>query len=85
MTPTSFPPMSQPESGSSAPRLMRPIRRERWIEVVRIVATGLAALLFWQALVPIQLRWMALAPAMVKLFGRKPIENLVEQSGSEAY
>jgi HME family heavy-metal exporter len=26
-----------------------------------------------------------LTPAMVKLFGRKPIENLVAQSGSEAY
>ena len=26
-----------------------------------------------------------LTPAMVKLFGRKPIENLVEDSGSEAY
>lgn len=26
-----------------------------------------------------------LTPAMVKLFGRRPIENLVDQSGSEAY
>jgi HME family heavy-metal exporter len=26
-----------------------------------------------------------LTPAMVKLFGRKPIEDLVEDSGSEAY
>jgi hypothetical protein len=35
--------------------------RERWIEVARIVVTGLIALLFWQGLVPIQVLWVAIA------------------------
>ena len=35
--------------------------RERWIEVLRIVATGVVALLFWRGLVPIQLLWVAVA------------------------
>jgi Zn2+/Cd2+-exporting ATPase len=54
MTPASIPsPHPAPDAG--APRLMLLMTRERWIEVARIVATGLVALLYWQGLVPIQL------------------------------
>ena len=41
--------------------------RERWIEVVRIVATGVVALLFWRGLVPIQLLWVAVAVGLYPL------------------
>ncbi|PZO11693.1 MAG: cadmium-translocating P-type ATPase [Burkholderiales bacterium] len=41
--------------------------RERWIEVARIVATGLVALLYWQGLVPIQLLWAAVAVGLYPL------------------
>ena len=41
--------------------------RERWIEVVRIVATGVVALLFWRGLVPIQLLWAAVAVGLYPL------------------
>jgi len=67
MTPTSLPPLPRPETASGAPRLMLLMTRERWIEVARIVATGLVALLFWQALVPIQLLWMAVAVGLYPL------------------
>ena len=41
--------------------------RERWIEVVRIVATGVVALLYWRGLVPIQLLWAAVAVGLYPL------------------
>lgn len=41
--------------------------RERWIEVARIVVTGLIALLFWQALVPIEVLWVAIAIGLYPL------------------
>ena len=43
------------------------MRRERWIEVARIVVTGLIALLFWQGLVPIQVLWIAIAIGLYRL------------------
>ena len=50
-----------------APRLMRLMTRERWIEVTRIVVTGLVALLYWRGLVPIQLLWVAVALGLYPL------------------
>jgi len=41
--------------------------RERWIEVARIVVTGLIALLFWRGLVPIQVLWVAIAIGLYPL------------------
>ncbi len=41
--------------------------RERWIDVVRIVATGAVALLFWRGPVPIQLLWAAVAVGLYPL------------------
>ena len=41
--------------------------RARWVEVARIVVTGLIALLFWQGLVPIQLLWVAIAIGLYPL------------------
>ena len=45
----------------------RLMTRERWIEVARIVVTGLIALLFWQGLVPIQVLWVAIAIGLYPL------------------
>lgn len=78
MTPTSLPPLLQPESAPGAPRLMLLMTRERWIEVARIVATGLVALLFWQALVPIQLLWAAVAVGLYPLV-KTGVLNLVHE------
>lgn len=41
--------------------------RARWVEVARIVVTGLIALLFRQGLVPIQLLWVAIAIGLYPL------------------
>ncbi len=41
--------------------------RDRWIEVGRIVLTGLIALLYWQELVPVQLLWVAVATGLYPL------------------
>ena len=48
-----------PDTG--APSLSSLMTRERWIEVGRILLTGLIALLYWQQLVPIGLLWVAVA------------------------
>ena len=47
--------------------LMALMTRERWIEVARILVTGLIALLFWQGLVPIQMLWVAIAIGLYPL------------------
>ena len=40
---------------------------ERWIEVGRILFTGLIALLYWRQLVPIQILWVAIAIGLYPL------------------
>ena len=47
--------------------LMVLMTRERWIEVARIVVTGLIALLFWQGMVPMQVLWVAIAIGLYPL------------------
>ena len=47
--------------------LMALMTRDRWIEVARIVVTGLIALLFWQGLVPIPVLWVAIAIGLYPL------------------
>ncbi len=61
-TPTMVPPA--PDTGTDLLTLMT---RERWIEVARILATGLVALLFWQGIVPIQVLWVAVAVGLYPL------------------
>lgn len=41
--------------------------RERWIEIARIVATGIVALLFWRGLVPVAVLWVAVAVGLYPL------------------
>ena len=59
---------TQIASGTSdAAGLMALMTRERWVEVARILVTGLIALLFWQGLVPIEVLWMAIAIGLYPL------------------
>ena len=41
--------------------------RERWVEVGRIALTGLAALLYWRQLVPVEVLWAAVALGLYPL------------------
>ena len=43
------------------------LTRERWVEIGRIVLTGLIALLYWQQLVPLQALWVAVAVGLYPL------------------
>ena len=43
------------------------LTRERWVEIGRIVLTGLIALLYWQELVPLQVLWVAIAVGLYPL------------------
>lgn len=54
-------------SVNNASSLSALMTRDRWIEVGRIVLTGLIALLYWQALVPIQILWVAVAIGLYPL------------------
>ncbi len=57
-------------------RLERRLRGDRLYPVAVVIFSGLITSTLLDSF---------LTPAMVKLFGRKPIENLVAVSGSEAY
>lgn len=53
------------QATSSSLRVL--MTHERWIEVGRILVTGLIALLYWQQLVPIQILWLAIAIGLYPL------------------
>ena len=60
--------------------------RERWIEVARIVVTGLIALLYWQALVPIQVLWVAVAVGLYPLVKTGVLDLIHERKvGTEIF
>ena len=52
-------------AASSSLRVL--MTHERWIEVGRILVTGLIALLYWRQLVPIQILWIAIAIGLYPL------------------
>ena len=65
-------PLADPQQASKqletgSPRLADLMTRERWIEVGRIVLTGLVAVLYWQQLVPLQVLWVAVAIGLYPL------------------
>ena len=53
------------QTASSSLRAL--MTHERWIEVGRILFTGLIALLYWRQLVPIQILWIAIAIGLYPL------------------
>ena len=58
------PVVAAPDNSASLAVLMT---RERWIEVGRILLTGLIAFLYWQKLVPLQVLWAAIAIGLYPL------------------
>ncbi|MBW8307361.1 MAG: cation-translocating P-type ATPase [Thiobacillus sp.] len=74
---------AEPASASSLRVLMT---RSRWIEVGRIVLTGLVALLFWRQWVPIQLLWLAVAIGLYPLVKTGLIDLIRERKiGTEIF
>ncbi|ODT21918.1 MAG: cadmium-translocating P-type ATPase [Hyphomicrobium sp. SCN 65-11] len=59
---------------------------ERWIEVGRIILTGLIALLYWQQLVPIQVLWAAVAIGLYPLVKTGLVDLFTERKiGTEIF
>ena len=56
---------SSPSPPATSLRVL--MTRERWIEVGRIVLTGLIALLYWGELVPLEVLWVAIAVGLYPL------------------
>jgi heavy metal translocating P-type ATPase len=60
--------------------------RARWIEVARIVVTGVIAALYWKALVPIELLWAAVAVGLYPLVKTGLLDLLHERKvGTEIF
>jgi len=59
---------AQPKTEASAPSSLSVLMtRARWIEVGRILVTGLVALLYWQQAVPLPVLWAAVAIGLYPL------------------
>ncbi len=69
--------ISKPQE-TGAPSLSALMTRERWIEVGRILLTGLIALLYWQQLVPVQILWVAVAIGLYPL-AKKGFLDLIHE------
>ena len=54
-------------STGDAGSLRKLMTQARWIEVGRIVLTGIIALLYWRQIVPVQLLWLAVAVGLYPL------------------
>lgn len=58
---------NEPSSSRPASSLSVLMTRERWIEVGRILLTGLIALLYWREKVPLEVLWFAVAVGLYPL------------------
>ncbi len=58
---------NEPSSSPRASSLSVLMTRERWIEVGRILLTGLIALLYWREKVPLEVLWFAVAVGLYPL------------------
>jgi heavy metal translocating P-type ATPase len=56
-----------PSSAKPASSLKALMTQARWIEVGRILVTGLIALLYWREMVPLQVLWIAVAVGLYPL------------------
>ncbi len=56
-----------PSSSPPAADLWALMTRDRWIEVCRIILTGIVALLYWQQLVSVKILWVAIAVGLYPL------------------
>ena len=76
-------PSTVPGTGT---RLRDLMTRERWIEVGRILLTGLIALLYWRELVPIQILWIAIAIGLYPLVKTGALDLIHEHKiGTEIF
>jgi Zn2+/Cd2+-exporting ATPase len=69
---------STPSGAAAEFSLAALMTRARWIEVARIVATGLVALLYWLGQVPVQVLWVAVAVGLYPLV-RTGLEDLFRE------
>jgi Cd2+/Zn2+-exporting ATPase len=77
------PPRLQDREAAGVMALMT---RERWIEVARIVVTGIIALLYWQGLVPVQVLWIAIAIGLYPLVKTGALDLIRERKvGTEIF
>lgn len=67
-----------PCSLDAGAKLSTLMTRERWIELARIVVTGLGALSFAQGLAPIYILWAAIAVGLFPLV-KKRLEDLIRE------
>ena len=66
--------------------VMTLMTRERWIEVGRILFTGLMAFLFWRELIPIQILWGAVAVGLYPLVKTGVLDLIHERKiGTEIF
>jgi cation transport ATPase len=60
--------------------------KERWIEVARIIITGIIAILYWQQLIPIYILWAAVAIGLYPLTKKGIIDLFKERKiGTEIF
>jgi heavy metal translocating P-type ATPase len=69
-----------------SPGISALMTRERWIEVARIVLSGLIALLYWRGLVPVEVLWGAVAVGLYPLVKTGMIDLVRERKiGTEIF
>ena len=79
-------PAQAASSASPGNSLMALMTRERWAEVARIVVTGIIALLYWQALVPVEILWVAIAIGLYPLVKTGALDLIREHKvGTEIF
>ena len=75
-----------PSPVASQSRLQTLMTRERWIEVGRIVFTGLMALLYWRQMIPVQILWAAVAIGLYPLVKTGVLDLIRERKiGTEIF
>lgn len=76
--------LRQPQAGGST--LLSLMDRARWIEVGRILLTGLVAFLFWREVVPVPVLWAAVAIGLYPLVKTGLIDLVKERKiGTELF
>ena len=70
----------------SATNLWALMTKERWVEVGRIVLTGLVAFLYWRGFVPVQVLWAAVATGLYPLVKTGIVDLIKEHKiGTEIF
>src|SRR3954469_21727281 len=70
-------PLSSPAGGSHANR-GELLTRERWIEIARVILTGIMILLYWRGVLSVHFLWAAVAVGLYPLV-KKGILDLIHE------